>query len=65
MVEEQTHVTVCMILKAFFLLPVEKFHEQFHDFSVGIAPSNGLAGRDSISSRLPGTFFLTSIQRLI
>jgi len=37
MVEGETRVRFCMLIKISFLLLVEKFYEQFHDFSVGNA----------------------------
>jgi len=45
-----------MLIKAFSLLRVEKFYEKFYALSVGNVPSYRLAGRESISSRVPESF---------
>jgi len=55
--EGETHVRFCLLVKVSFLLQVQKFYEKCHDFSVGNAPSNRLAGRGSVSSRA-SEFFL-------
>jgi hypothetical protein len=57
MVEGETHVRLCILIKTFSLLRVDKICEKFHDFSVRNAPSYRLAGRNSIFNRVP-EFFL-------